>query len=79
MFPPAPRSSPRGPKFGYRMMRIRFNDRGQAVGELVFASGWLDGQRTLGRPVDITELADGSLLVSDDAQGAIYRISYSGS
>ena len=87
MFPPAYRhdafvaqhgSWNRSSKIGYRIMRIRFDDRGKAVGKQVFASGWLDGQRTLGRPVDITELADGSLLVSDDVQGAIYRISYSG-
>ena len=31
----------------------------------------------MGRPVDVLELADGSLLVSDDVQGEIYRITYS--
>jgi len=45
----------------------------------VFASGWLDKKTGTykGRPVDIAILKDGSLLVSDDYAGAIYRISYS--
>ena len=44
-----------------------------------FAKGWLndDTGEYSGRPVDVAELADGSLLVSDDYAGAIYRISYS--
>jgi glucose/arabinose dehydrogenase len=42
----------------------------------VFAQGFYDGTRVAGRPVDVLELADGSLLVSDDLQGALYRISY---
>ena len=42
-----------------------------------FAEGWLTGDgEYLGRPVDVAVLLDGSLLVSDDAAGAIYRISY---
>lgn len=43
-----------------------------------FASGWLkDDKRTAwGRPVDVLELPDGSLLVSDDHANVIYRITY---
>lgn len=67
------RSSP----VGYRVMRVRFNNKGLPVGKEVFASGWLQGEDYWGRPVDIAELADGSLLVSDDFVGAVYRISYS--
>jgi glucose/arabinose dehydrogenase len=67
------RSSP----VGYQIMRVRFNDKGLPVGKEVFASGWLQGEDYWGRPVDIAELADGSLLVSDDFVGAVYRISYS--
>jgi len=61
---------------GYRVALVRFQD-GQPVGDEVFAQGWLqaDGKR-LGRPVDILELADGSLLVSDDLNGVVYRIAY---
>ncbi|MBU2361080.1 MAG: PQQ-dependent sugar dehydrogenase [Alphaproteobacteria bacterium] len=43
-----------------------------------FAEGWIDENgEYLGRPVDIANLRDGSILVSDDLAGAIYRISYS--
>jgi glucose/arabinose dehydrogenase len=44
----------------------------------VFADGWLQGTRAWGRPVDVQEMPDGSLLVSDDLAGRIYRISYEG-
>ncbi|MBL7964339.1 MAG: sorbosone dehydrogenase family protein [Flavobacteriales bacterium] len=44
----------------------------------VFAEGWLSGNRAWGRPVDVLETPQGDLLVSDDAAGMIYRISYSG-
>ncbi len=61
---------------GYRIMRVRFDAAGKPVGKEVFAEGWLQGEEAWGRPVDIKELPDGSLLVSDDYVGAIYRISY---
>lgn len=63
---------------GYQIVRVRFDDDGNAVGQEVFASGWLEDDDAVGRPVDIAELADGSLLVSDDFAGVIYRISYEG-
>jgi glucose/arabinose dehydrogenase len=43
-----------------------------------FAEGWNDNGYYLGRPVDVTQLPDGSLLVSDDLVGALYRIWYDG-
>jgi biopolymer transport protein ExbD len=43
-----------------------------------FAEGWLQGQSAWGRPADVLVAPDGSLLVSDDAAGAIYRIRYKG-
>ncbi|MBN8488959.1 MAG: PQQ-dependent sugar dehydrogenase [Burkholderiales bacterium] len=49
---------------------------GQAGAPTVFAEGWLEQGRYLGRPVDVAELPDGSLLVSDDHAGALYRIRY---
>ncbi len=61
---------------GYRIMRIRFDADGNAVGKEVFADGWLSDGAAVGRPVDIEEMADGSLLVSDDFANVIYRISY---
>jgi glucose/arabinose dehydrogenase len=41
-----------------------------------FATGWLQGQKRWGRPVDIEILTGGAMLVSDDQRGAIYRIIY---
>lgn len=61
---------------GYRIVLVRFQN-GRPVADEVFAQGWLDSNDDAsGRPVDILELADGSLLVSDDQAGALYRISY---
>ncbi|MCX8048845.1 MAG: sorbosone dehydrogenase family protein [Methylohalobius sp.] len=61
---------------GYRVVFLEFKDE-KPVAEHVFAEGWLqpDG-KVLGRPVDILQLKDGSLLVSDDQRGVIYRIYY---
>lgn len=66
----------RSEKVGYRIMRVRFDKAGNALGKEVFASGWLENGNVTGRPVDIKELPDGSLLVSDDYANVIYRISY---
>jgi len=63
---------------GARVLFTPLNDDGTAGGEQEeFAVGWLnDNGEYIGRPVDIAQLRDGSLLVSDDFAGAIYRISY---
>lgn len=61
---------------GYRIMRIRMNANGDVQGVEPFAEGFLQDRRAWGRPVDVKGLADGSLLVSDDAGGRIYRIAY---
>ena len=63
---------------GHDMMVTTFKTDGSVDRSEPFASGWLDeaGGGYRGRPVDVAELADGSLLVSDDQEGAIYRISY---
>jgi glucose/arabinose dehydrogenase len=64
-------------RIGYRVARVVV-EGGKAVKQEVFAEGWLDAGRVWGRPVDIEVMPDGSLLVSDDQAGAIYRISYRG-
>lgn len=68
----------RSTPIGYRIMRVKFDEDGNATGKEVFAEGWLQGDDAIGRPVDITELPDGSLIISDDFAGRIYRISYDG-
>ncbi len=65
----------RSEKIGYRVSLVRF-ENGRPVDYLTFAQGWLDGERFWGRPAYLLQLPDGSLLLSDDHVGAIYRISY---
>jgi glucose/arabinose dehydrogenase len=61
---------------GYRIARVRFDDDGRATAWEPFAEGWLEGGAAWGRPVDVKELGDGSVLVSDDRAGVLYRITY---
>lgn len=64
---------------GARVMFTPIRSDGTAGKTEVFAEGWLTPTNEfLGRPVDVALLADGSLLVSDDYAGAIYRIHYTG-
>jgi glucose/arabinose dehydrogenase len=65
-------------KIGYRVTVVRLQD-GRAVSYEPFATGWLQGETAWGRPADVLVAKDGSLYVSDDHAGAIYRISYRGS
>ncbi len=65
----------RSHKIGYRVMVVKV-DGNKAVGYEPFAEGWLKGENVSGRPVDVLVMHDGSLLVSDDFNGIIYRISY---
>jgi glucose/arabinose dehydrogenase len=65
----------RSRKTGYRISLVRLRGN-QAVSYAPFAQGWLRADMAWGRPVDVEVMADGSMLVSDDQNGAIYRISY---
>lgn len=65
----------RSKKIGYRISLVTLED-GEAVAYDTFADGWLDGQVTRGRPVDLLVVDDGSMLVSDDNNGLVYRIYY---
>lgn len=64
----------RSPPEGYRIVMIHFKE-GRPVSENAVADGWLrtDG-KVMGRPVDLLELGDGSMLISDDYAGMIYRL-----
>jgi len=39
-------------------------------------TGFLEDNKHIGRPVDVLQMKDGSLLVSDDWNGAVYRVTY---
>lgn len=67
----------RSQPMGYRITLVKLNGN-NAVSYEPFAEGWLKNGEAWGRPVDILQLPDGSLLVSDDFANTIYRISYEG-
>lgn len=77
----------RADPLGYRVMMVRL-DGERATSYEVFAEGWLQGgdkdgsggssADAWGRPVDLLVMPDGALLVSDDAAGKLYRITYRG-
>ena len=60
---------------GYRVTLVRL-ENGTPISYEPFAEGWLLGFSSWGRPVDVLVMPDGALLVSDDKNDAIYRISY---
>lgn len=65
----------RSSKVGYRISAL-IPDGGDNGGYEVVVDGWLDGQTPLARPVAFLPHPDGSLLISDDFKGRIYRLSY---
>ena len=71
----------RSVKSGYRVVRVVIDSQGRVVRDEPFVQGFLqvDGagrETVLGRPADVLPLPDGSLLISDDLGGAIYRVRY---
>jgi glucose/arabinose dehydrogenase len=61
---------------GYRIMTVRQDAAKSGAVYETFAEGWLQNGKAWGRPVDVLQLKDGSLLVSDDFANCIYRITY---
>jgi glucose/arabinose dehydrogenase len=69
-------STYRSVPIGYRVSLVRLDAAGNVLSYEPFAEGWLQNGQAWGRPVDVEQMPDGSLLVSDDLAGAIYRIRY---
>ncbi|MEQ9425834.1 MAG: sorbosone dehydrogenase family protein [Cyclobacteriaceae bacterium] len=69
----------RDTKIGYRISMVTIENN-QGVSYDTFIDGWLDDaeQEAWGRPVDILFLEDGSMLISDDKAGVVYRVTYTG-
>ncbi|MBZ0069021.1 MAG: sorbosone dehydrogenase family protein, partial [Thiobacillus sp.] len=67
----------RSRKTGYQVSVVRLNGQ-RAVSYEPFVSGWMKNESAWGRPADVLVMPDGSLLVSDDLAGVIYRITYRG-
>jgi glucose/arabinose dehydrogenase len=71
----------RSKKSGYLVARVAVDAQGEAARPEPFVQGWLQidssgRESVLGRPADVLMLPDGSLLISDDMGGAIYRVTY---
>ncbi len=67
---------------GYKIVRVKLDDKGQPQGGAQdFITGWLAPGETkkgrwMGRPVGIVFGSDGTMYVSDDSGGVIYRVTY---
>jgi glucose/arabinose dehydrogenase len=70
----------RSKKSGHKLALVKLDTNGKSIGYETFASGWLNAetQKVWGRPVDVIVMKDGSMLVSDDTAGVVYRISFKG-
>jgi glucose/arabinose dehydrogenase len=66
----------RSNKFGGDVVAIFLNKDGTVKSIEPFITGFIENNEYIGRPVDVELMADGSMLVSDDFNGAIYRITY---
>jgi glucose/arabinose dehydrogenase len=66
----------RSQKVGGDVVVVRLNKDGTVKSMEPFLTGFLENNNYLGRPVDVLQMKDGSLLVSDDWNGAVYRITY---
>lgn len=64
-------------KSGYSVRLITLYNS-KVVTDTAFIEGFLRGEEVVGRPVDVATLADGSMLVSDDFGGRVYRVTYDG-
>ncbi|HSG89418.1 MAG TPA: PQQ-dependent sugar dehydrogenase [Pseudomonadales bacterium] len=67
----------RSSKVGYQVI-VAYVEDGEVVRSEPFVTGFLEGEAAWGRPVDVLVHPDGSLLISDDQQGAIYRVRWTG-
>lgn len=68
----------RDDKIGYRVMTVDIDEKGNATNYRPFVEGWLQDGQDWGRPADLEVLADGSMLISDDKGGVVYRVTYVG-
>jgi glucose/arabinose dehydrogenase len=64
-------------KLGGDVVVAKLNKDGSVRSVEPFLTGFIQNNEYVGRPVDVQVLRDGSLLVSDDFAGAVYRVTYS--
>ena len=64
---------------GYKIVRMKLDAKGNYSGVEDFITGWLTpDNQALGRPVDILVQPGGTMYISDDKAGVIYRVTYFG-
>ena len=63
-------------KSGAQVVFAKLDDTGKVASVEPFLTGFLENNELIGRPVDVQVTPDGALLVSDDLNGVIYRVSY---
>ena len=63
-------------KVGGDVLLVKLNKDGTVKSTEPFITGFIEDNKYIGRPVDVMQMKDGSLLVSDDYNGAIYRVTY---
>lgn len=61
---------------GYKVVRYKFDYEGNYAGSEDFITGWLKDGKALGRPADILIHPGGTIFISDDAAGVVYKVSY---
>jgi len=66
----------RSKKVGGDVLLVKLNKDGTVKSTEPFITGFLDNNSYIGRPVDVLPMKDGSVLVSDDWNGAVYRVTY---
>jgi glucose/arabinose dehydrogenase len=64
-------------KDGYEVVSLHWNPDG-TIREEPFLAGFLADENVIGRPVDVAEAPDGTIFVSDDYAGAVYRVTRAG-
>jgi glucose/arabinose dehydrogenase len=62
-------------KDGYKVVRLSWDANGE-ISQADFMTGFLLDDDVIGRPVDVTEAPDGSIYISDDFSGSVYRLAY---
>jgi glucose/arabinose dehydrogenase len=68
----------RSKKFGGDIAVVSLNENGTVKSVDPFITGFVEDNSYVGRPADVLVLKDGSMLISDDFNGAVYRVTYDG-
>ena len=66
----------RSKKVGGDVVVVKLNKDGSMKSMEPLITGFLEDNKYIGRPVDVLPMKDGSLLISDDWNGAVYRVTY---